>query len=63
MKFKVICYQDFDLTTFGIAKNLQEKHNCDLFNIIDLTGKPKKFFQEQSIVKYIKKCITKGNAR
>jgi hypothetical protein len=55
MKLKVLCYQDFDLTTFGIAKNLQEKHNCDLFSIIDLSGKPKKFFQEQSIVKYIKK--------
>jgi hypothetical protein len=55
MKLKVICYQDFDLSTFGVAKNLQEKHNCDLFSIIDITNRPKKFFQEQSFVKYLKK--------
>ena len=38
-----------------MAKNLQEKSNCDLFSITDLSGKPQKFFQEQSILKYLKK--------
>jgi len=55
MKLKVLCYQDFDLCTFGMAKNLQEKHNCDLFSIVDTIDRPQKFFQEQSLVKYIQK--------
>ena len=55
MKLKVLCYQDFDLYTFGMAKNLQEKHNCDLFSIVDTIDRPQKFFQEQSLVKYIQK--------
>ena len=55
MNSKVIHWQDFDLSAFGIAKNLQEKHNCDLFTIIDIPNRPKKFFQEQSFVKYQKK--------
>jgi hypothetical protein len=55
MKNKVICWQDFDLTTFGIAKNLQEKHNCNLFGIFDFPDRPTIFFQEQSLVKYDKK--------
>ena len=55
MNSKVICWQDFDFTTFGIAKNLQEKHNCDLFGIFDFPDRPTKFFQEQSLVKYDKK--------
>ena len=55
MKLKVLCYQDMDMSMIGMAKNLQEKHDCDLFSIIDLSGKPQKFFKEQSIVKYLKK--------
>ena len=55
MNSKVIHWQDFDLSAFGIAKNLQEKHNCDLFTIIDIPDRPKKFFQEQPFVKYQKK--------
>jgi hypothetical protein len=55
MKLKVLCYQDIDLNTFGIAKNLQDKHNCDLFSIIDVVNGPQKFFQKQSLVKYLKK--------
>ena len=55
VKLKVLCYQDMDMSILGMAKNLQEKHNCDLFSITDLSGNPQKFFQEQSIVKYLKK--------
>ena len=55
VKLKVLCYQDMDMSILGMAKNLQEKYNCDLFSITDLSGNPQKFFQEQSIVKYLKK--------
>ena len=51
MKLKILCYQDMDMSILGMAKNLQEKHNCDLFSITDLSGNPQKFFREQSIVK------------
>lgn len=54
MKHKIICWQDFDMSTFGIAKALQEKHECDLFAIIDTTDRPKTFFQQQQFVKYQK---------
>ena len=57
VKLKVLCYQDMDMSILGMAKNLQEKHNCDLFSITDLSGNPQKFFQEQSIVKYLKKWV------
>ena len=39
---------------FGLAKSLQEKYDCDLFAIIDITNKSKKFFQEQQLVKFQK---------
>lgn len=54
MTHKVICWQDFDFTTFGIAKNLQEYHNCELYSIIDVPDRPKSFFQKQKLVKYLK---------
>ena len=54
MKHKIICWQDFDMSTFGIAKALQEKHDCDLFAVIDTTDRPKIFFQQQQFVKYQK---------
>lgn len=54
MKDKIIFWLDADLTTFGLAKYLQEKSNADFFAIIDITDKPKKFFSQQKIVKFQK---------
>jgi hypothetical protein len=53
-KDKIIFWLAADLTYFGLAKFLQDKHDCDLFAIIDITQKPKKFFQEQDLVKFQK---------
>ena len=39
---------------FGIAKSLQEKHNCMLYSIFDVDDKMKKFFQTQKMVNYEK---------
>ena len=55
MKDKILIYQDYTIHNFGLAKVLQEKHDCDLFAIIDVTNNMNKFFQKQKIVKYEKK--------
>jgi hypothetical protein len=54
MKDKILIYQDYTIHNFGLAKALQEKHDCDLFAIIDVTDNMNKFFQKQKIVKYEK---------
>ena len=54
MKDRILIYQDYTMHNFGLAKMLQEKHDCDLFAIIDVTDNMNKFFQKQKIVKYEK---------
>ena len=54
MKDKIIFWLDADLTPFALAKFLQEKYEGDYFAVIDVTNKPKKFFQEQQLVKFQK---------
>jgi hypothetical protein len=54
MKDKIIIYQDMALYTFGLAKSLQEAHECELYSIFDFTDNMKNFFQKQQIVKYSK---------
>jgi hypothetical protein len=54
MKDRILIYQDYTIHNFGLAKTLQEKHDCDLFAIIDVTDNMNKFFQKQKIVKYEK---------
>jgi len=52
---KIIFWLDAELLRFGIAKELKENFECDLFSIIDITDKPKKFFETQNILKFKKK--------
>jgi hypothetical protein len=52
MSDKILFWLDADLTHFGIANSLQKKYDCELFAIIDITNKPKRFFETQSIVKF-----------
>jgi hypothetical protein len=54
MKDRILIYQDYTMHNFGLAKKLQEQHNCDLFAFIDVTDNMNKFFQKQKIVKYEK---------
>lgn len=54
MKDKIIVWIDQDYLTFGLAKSLQEKYECDLFAIFDVTDRPKKFFQQQQFVRFRK---------
>lgn len=47
---KILFYLDFQFIHFYIAKYFQDQKAFDLFGIIDLNNKPKKFFEEQKIV-------------
>jgi hypothetical protein len=54
MKDRFLIFQDQALINFGLTKKLQEKYDCDLFAIFDITNNMNKFFQKQKIVKYNK---------
>ena len=54
LKDKIIFWLDGDITLFGVGKYLKEIHQCDIFTILDITDRTKKFFQEQSMVKFEK---------
>jgi hypothetical protein len=54
MRKKVLLWLDVFSAHFGMSKLLQEKHNCDIFAIIDI-NKGKKFYEEQKIVSFAKK--------
>ncbi len=54
MSKKIIFWLDSFLLPFGLAKYLQEKCNYELFSIIDITNRTKKFFEEQKLVKFEK---------
>jgi len=54
VKDKIIFWLDANLLYFGIAKTLQEKYDCDLFAVIDITDRPKKFFETQQLVRFQK---------
>lgn len=54
MKDKIIFWLDADLKQFALAKFLQEKYDADFYAIVDITNKPKQFFQDQNIVNFKK---------
>lgn len=54
MKDKIIFWIDSSLFYFGIAKYIQEKHDCELYAVIDITDRQKKFFQSQNLVEFEK---------
>ncbi len=54
MSDKILFWLDADLTHFGIASSLQKKLDAEFFAIIDITDKPKAFFESQHIVKFKK---------
>jgi len=54
MEKRIVFWINADITIFSMAKFLQQKINDDFFAVIDITNKPKKFFQKQNIVKFKK---------
>jgi len=53
-KPKIILWIDTDFITFGFAKSIQEQFDCELYAIIDVTNKTKKFFEKQNFVNFKK---------
>jgi hypothetical protein len=54
MKDKIIFWMGGDFTHFSLSYYLQKMYDCELYGIIDVTNKPKKFFQEQDLVNFNK---------
>ena len=54
MKPKLMFWIDMNFLYFGLAESLQKMFDCELFSIIEVTDKPKKFFSEQKLVNFKK---------
>ena len=53
MNSKIIFWVSDALAFVGLPKTLQEKHNFDIYAIIDVTDKQKKFFQKQKLMQVL----------
>ncbi len=54
MTLKIIYYLDLFLLHFAISDFFQKNLNCEQYALIDTTDKPKKFFENQTIVNFKK---------
>ena len=54
MNSKIMFWVMDAIAFVGIPKTLQEKHNFDIYAILDVTDKQKKFFQKQELIKFSK---------
>ena len=54
MKPKIIFWLGGELTHYCLAYYMQQKYDAEYYAIIDITNKPKKFFQKQNLVKFQK---------
>ena len=54
MKKKILFWLDQDLSYFCMSYYLKDMHDSDFYAIVDITNKPKKFFQEQKLIPFKK---------
>ena len=54
MNSKIIFWMNDALALVGLPKTLQEKYNFDIYAVLDVTDKQKKFFQKQELIKFSK---------
>lgn len=54
MKDKVIFWFGADFTQFCMAYYFQNKYDCEMYSIIDITNKPKQFFKHQKLINFKK---------
>ena len=52
MTDKIIFWLNAYMLFFGLAQKLQNKHDCELYAIIDITNRTKKFFENQDLIKF-----------
>ena len=60
MKKKILLWLNADLIDFCMSYYLQKITDAEFYAIIDITNKPKKFFQEQKLVQFKKISTTYG---
>jgi len=63
MKDKIIFWFDSDFSHFAIAKGIQDNYDADLFAVIDVTDKPKLFFNKQQLIKFQKMWFYHDNVK
>lgn len=54
MKDKILFWFGADFTHFCLSYYLQKMYDCDIFAIMDITDRTKKFFLEQDLIKFQK---------
>jgi hypothetical protein len=54
LKNKILFWCGVDFTHFCLSYYMQKKHDTEYYGIIDITNKPKKFFQHQKLVPFKK---------
>lgn len=54
MTDRIVLWINNNIFSFTLANSLQKKHDCQLFGLVDVTDKSKKFFQNQNLVKFEK---------
>jgi hypothetical protein len=52
MTDKILFWLYANFMYFGLTKYMRDLYNCELYAIIDITDKSKKFFQEQKLVEF-----------
>ena len=57
MNSKIMFWVMDAIAFVGIPKTLQEKHNFDIYAILDVTDKQKKFFPEARVNKIFKDLV------
>ena len=54
MKDKVLFWFGGDFTQFCMSYYFQKKYDCEMYSIVDITNKPKKFFENQKLISFKK---------
>jgi len=54
MKDKILFWIDGSLYNFFLSKYIHENHDCEIYGIFDVTSKPKKFFETQTLTNFSK---------
>ena len=49
---KIIFWLNAYMLFFGLAHNLQNRYDCELYALIDITNRTKKFFENQDLIKF-----------
>jgi hypothetical protein len=63
VKKRILFWFGADFTQFATAYFLQDIINSDFYSIVDITQKPKKFFDEQNLIKFNKKWFLHEHIR